>query len=485
MANKMDQSKKPFFQGVLDYIAKERTPFHMPGHTRGKGAPPELLEFFGKSIYLADLTEVEGLDYLHKPVGIVKEAQELAADAFGADYSFFLVNGSTVGVIAMMLASVKPREKLILQRNSHRSAIAGLVLGQIEPIFIQSNYNPELGIFTGITSDDLKKCISKNPNAKAVLLTSPNYYGMSENLDELIEVAHKNGLTVLVDEAHGVHFHFHPSLPKSAVDLKADMVVQSVHKTLPSFTQTSILHLNGDRIEKERLQTLLTYLQTSSPSYLFMLSIDVVRNYMALFGESIIEKEIELANFAREKIKRFKYVKSFSKSDIVGKFGVYDFDPTKLTVAMKYAGYTGFETETLLNSKFNIEIELSDLNNILCFITAGSTYEDIEKLIEALTYFDGNRKPLREQKEIILPEIPPLRILPQEVFSKIPEIIPFKDSKGFISYDVICPYPPGIPIVAPGEEITEEVIEFIVELREKGADIQGLTPEGKAKVVNF
>ena len=313
MKNKLNQSKKPFFESVLNYISKGRTSFHMPGHTRGRGAPPELLEFFGKNVYLADLTEVEGLDYLHKPIGIVKKAQELAADAFGADYSFFLVNGSTVGVIAMILASVKPKEKLILQRNSHRSAIAGLVLGQIEPIFIQSNFNSELGIFTGITPDDLLKCIMKNPDAKAVLLTSPNYYGMATDLDGLIKVARDHKLTVLVDEAHGVHFHFNPYLPKSAVDLRADMVVQSIHKTLPSFTQTSILHLNEDKIEKERIQTLLAYLQTSSPSYLFMMSIDAVRSYMAIKGKEIIDREIEIANFARAEIKNSNILKVLIK----------------------------------------------------------------------------------------------------------------------------------------------------------------------------
>jgi lysine decarboxylase len=484
LKNKLDQSKKPFFESVLNYISKGRTSFHMPGHTRGRGAPPELLEFFGKNVYLADLTEVEGLDYLHKPIGIVKEAQELAADAFGVDYSFFLVNGSTVGVIAMILASVKPKEKLILQRNSHRSAIAGLVLGQIEPIFIQSNFNSELGIFTGITPDDLLKCIMKNPDAKAVLLTSPNYYGMATDLDGLIKVARDHKLTVLVDEAHGVHFHFNPYLPKSAVDLRADMVVQSIHKTLPSFTQTSILHLNEDKIEKERIQTLLAYLQTSSPSYLFMMSIDAVRSYMAIKGKEIIDREIEIANFARAEIKKFKYIKSFNKNDIIGKDGVFDFDPTKLTITTKYAGYSGFEVESILNSKFNIEIELSDMNNILCFITAGSSTEDIKKLTSALTYFDENKKIMDNEFEIELPNIPPLKMLPTLTFSKTPELIPFSESAGAISYDVICPYPPGIPLLIPGEIITEEVVEFINKLKRKGADIQGLTQNNKIKVVN-
>lgn len=205
---------------------------------------------------------------------------------------------------------------------------------------------------------------------------------------------------------------------------------------------------------------------------------------MAINGKEIIEREIEIADFARDKIETFKYIKSFNKNDVVGKYGVFDFDPTKLTITTKFAGYSGFEAESILNSKFNIEIELSDMNNILCFITAGSSIEDVKKLISALNYFDENKKSIENNFKIELPDIPPLKMLPTLTFSKTPELIPFSESVGAISYDVICPYPPGIPILIPGEIITKEVVEFICKLKEKGANIQGLTQDSKIKVVN-
>lgn len=484
MGKRLDQSKAPYLDAVLDYIKKGRTAFHMPGHARGRVAPPELLEFFGENVFLADLTEVEGLDYLHKPEGVIKEAQEIAADAFGADQSFFLVNGSTVGVVCMMLSAVKPKEKIILQRNTHRSAIAGLTLGEIEPIFIQSRFHPELNMMTGITPDDLEETIMMHRDAKAVLLTCPNYFGMSENTSELIRIAHENDMIALVDEAHGVHLHFHPDIPMSAVDLRADMVVQSMHKTMPSFTQTSILHLNGNSINPKRVQTLLTYLQTSSPNYLFMVSIDAARRQFALHGREMIEKAIEIADKARTRIKKFKKLYSF-REEIVDDVTICSFDPTKLTVCVKNAGYMGYECEPILNQKFNVEIELADLNNILCFITAGNTDQDIDHLIEALQYFDDNPRPVVNRDIVKLPKIPNTILFPSETFALDPVSVDFESADGEIAYEVIAPYPPGIAYTVPGEIITQEVVELITELRSKGSFVQGISPDNKVKIVKY
>jgi arginine decarboxylase len=484
MGRTFDQSKTPYYDAVLNYIHKGRTAFHMPGHARGRIAPQEMIELLGEKIFQADLTEVEGLDYLHKPEGVVKEAQELAADAFGADHSFFLVNGSTVGVVAMILAAVKPGEKLIVQRNSHRSVIAGLTLGNVEPVFIQTRFHPEMGMMTGITPEDLKECIEKNPDVVAVLMTSPNYFGMAENTQELIRIARENNLTVLVDESHGVHIHFHPQLPTSAVDLGADMVTQSVHKTLPSLTQTSILHLNGDRIPRRRVQTLLAYLQTSSPSYLFMASLDVVRKQMALQGKELIDKAIQTADEARAEIKKFRHIYSF-RDEVIGNYGICDFDPTKLTICVKNTGYTGFELEKLLNQDFNIEIELADLSNILCFITAGNTQDDITHLMEALSYYDQHIVPVQSRDITKLPRIPNLILTPTETFALEPVLMDFDVADGQIAFEVIAPYPPGIPYTCPGEIITQEVIDLVTELRSIGSVVQGVSIDNKVKVVKY
>ncbi len=479
-----DQSRTPYLDAVKEYIQKGRTAFHMPGHSRGRIAPEELVTLLGEQIFQADLTEVEGLDYLHKPEGVLKEAQELAADAFGADHSFYLVNGSTVGVIAMILAAVKPGEKLIVQRNSHRSVIAGLTLGNVKPVFIQSRLHPEMYMMTGITPEDLKEAIESNPDCSAVLLTSPNYFGMAENIQELIRIARENNLTVLVDESHGVHFHFHPHLPTSAVDLGADMVTQSVHKTLPSLTQTSILHLNGDRIPRRRVQTLLAYLQTSSPNYLFMVSLDAVRKQMALHGKELIDKAIETADEARAHIKKMRHIYSF-RDEIIGSYGVCDFDPTKLTICVKNSGYTGFEMEKRLNQDFNIEIELADLANILCFITAGNTRQDQEQLIEALKHYDQHPIAIQSHDITRLPRIPNLIMTPTETFAMEPVLMDFEIADGQIAFEVIAPYPPGIPYTCPGEIITQEVIDLVTELRSMGSVIQGLSIDNKVKVVKY
>jgi arginine/lysine/ornithine decarboxylase len=484
VGKRLDQTRTPYVDAILNYVKKGRTAFHMPGHARGRIAPPELLEFFGENVYLADLTEVEGLDYLHKPEGVLKEAQDIAADAFGADQSFFLVNGSTVGVVCMMLSAVKPKEKIILQRNTHRSAIAGLTLGDIQPIFIQSRFQPELNMMTGITPDDLEEAILANPDAKAVLLTCPNYFGMSENTPELIRIAHENDMVALVDEAHGVHLHFHPDIPMSAVDLRADMVVQSMHKTMPSFTQSSILHLNGNLINPKRVQTLLSYLQTSSPSYLLMASIDAARREFALHGEELIDKAIATADKARKRIKDFKYLYSF-REEIVDDMTICSFDPTKLTICVKNAGYMGYECEPILNQKFNVEIELADLNNILCFITAGNSDQDIDHLMEALQYFDSNPRPVVNRDIVKLPKIPNQILYPSETFALDPVSMDFETADGEIAYEVIAPYPPGIAYTCPGEIITQEVVELVTELRSKGSFVQGITPDNKVKVVKY
>ncbi len=484
MARMFDQTKTPYYDAVKNYIQKGRTAFHMPGHARGRIAPPEMIELLGEKVYLADLTEVEGLDYLHKPEGVIREAQELAADAFGADHSFFLVNGSTVGVVAMILAAVKPNEKLIVQRNSHRSVIAGLTLGNVEPVFIQSRFHPEMYMMTGISPEDLRDTIEKNPDTKAVLLTSPNYFGMAENTQELIRIAREHNLTVLVDESHGVHLHFHPHLPTSAVDLGADMVTQSVHKTIPSLTQTSILHLNGDRIPRRRVQTLLAYLQTSSPNYLFMVSLDTVRKQMALHGKELLDQAIATADQAREKIKNFRNIYSF-RDEIIGSYGICDFDPSKLTVCVKNTGYTGFELEKLLNQQFNIEIELADLANILCFMTAGNDANDVDHLIEALEYVDQHTIPIQSRDITKLPRIPNLILTPTETFALEPVLMDFDIADGQIAFEVIAPYPPGIPYTCPGEIITQEVIDLVTELRSIGSVVQGVSIDNKVKVVKY
>ncbi len=462
--------KIPLFFALKDYINKKRPAFHMPGHHRGKGIYKLLKDEWGENIFLYDITEVEGLDYLHKPEGVIKEAQELAAKAFGSDYTFFLINGSTVGNLVMLSSTLKSKDKVILQRNSHRSVIGGLAIFDLEPIYIQSEIHKYSGIPSGIKPEDYEDKL-KNNSVKVSLITSPNYFGMCENIEEILKIGRKYDQTMLLDEAHGVHFPFNSKLPLTGIKIGYDMIVQSAHKTLPALTQTSFLHIKGNRVDMDKVFDALTYLESSSPSYLFMVSLDVVRYQMESEGEKIWNEIIDLSNYLREEVNKIDGFYCFGKEILNDE--VYDLDLTKITINTKKIGLTGFEVEEILNKKYNIEIELSDSYNILIFLTPGITKEEIDKLIITLKDISIKYKKRPIEEEVIIPEIPKMAVTPKEAYINEKEIIELKDAKGRISGKVISAYPPGLPIVVPGEEISENILNYIYDLKEKKANLQG------------
>ncbi|HON82908.1 MAG TPA: aminotransferase class V-fold PLP-dependent enzyme [Caldisericia bacterium] len=462
--------KIPLFFTLKDYINKKRPAFHMPGHHRGKGIYKLLKDEWGENIFLYDITEVEGLDYLHKPEGVIKEAQELAAKAFGSDYTFFLINGSTVGNLVMLSSTLKSKDKVILQRNSHRSVIGGLAVFDLEPIYIQSEIHKYSGIPWGIKPEDYEDKL-KNNSVKVSLITSPNYFGMCENIEEILKIGRKYDQTMLLDEAHGVHFPFNSELPLTGIKIGYDMIVQSAHKTLPALTQTSFLHIKGNRVDMDKVFDALTYLESSSPSYLFMVSLDVARYQMESEGEKIWNEIIDLSNYLRDEVNKIDGFYCFGKEILNDE--VYDLDLTKITINTKKIGLTGFEVEEILNKNYNIEIELSDSYNILIFLTPGITKEEIDKLIITLKDISIKYKKRPIEEEVIIPEIPKMAVTPKEAYINEKEIIEFKDAKGRISGKVISAYPPGLPIVVPGEEISENILNYIYDLKEKKANLQG------------
>jgi len=462
--------KIPLFFALKDYINKKRPAFHMPGHHRGKGIYKLLKDEWGENIFLYDITEVEGLDYLHKPEGVIKEAQELAAKAFGSDYTFFLINGSTVGNLVMLSSTLKSKDKVILQRNSHRSVIGGLAVFDLEPIYIQSEIHKYSGIPSGIKPEDYEDKL-KNNSVKVSLITSPNYFGMCENIEEILKIGRKYDQTMLLDEAHGVHFPFNSKLPLTGIKIGYDMIVQSAHKTLPALTQTSFLHIKGNRVDMDKVFDALTYLESSSPSYLFMVSLDVARYQMESEGEKIWNEIIDLSNYLREEVNKIDGFYCFGKEILNDE--VYDLDLTKIAINTKKIGLTGFEVEEILNKKYNIEIELSDSYNILIFLTPGITKEEIDKLIITLKDISIKYKKRPIEEEVIIPEIPKMAVTPKEAYINEKEIIELKDAKGRISGKVISAYPPGLPIIVPGEEISENILNYIYYLKEKKANLQG------------
>ncbi|HAR40953.1 MAG TPA: arginine decarboxylase, partial [Coprothermobacter sp.] len=449
--------------------------FHMPGHKRGRGVHPDFKAFLGENVFLLDLTEVQGVDYLHKPTGILREAMDLLADAYGAKESFFLVNGSTVGNQAALMAVGGPGKKILIARNSHRSVVGGLILNGSIPVYLPVNVDPELGITTSVSPEVLREYLDKN-DVDAVFLTNPNYYGVSGNIRELVDIVHEHGLPIVVDEAHGAHFHFHQALPLSAVDAGADLVVQSTHKTLSSMTQSSWMHMNGDLVDVEMLKAALRTLQSSSPNYVLMASLDVARMQMATEGAELLSSALNVAQYLREAINEISGLQCFGR-ERVGKYGIFDVDLTKITITVLGLGLTGYKVEQLLNDELGVEVELSDPNNILAFVTIGDDYDNADKLIKAMSNlserFFGKLPPLETAAVHTFPVLPEVVLTPREAFFAEKKVIPFKEAVGAISAESVVLYPPGIPVIAPGERITEESFDYVMKRKEEGAEVQG------------
>jgi len=470
-----DQYRTPYYSGLLAYIAKHRASFHMPGHKRGRGVHPDFKAFLGENVFLLDLTEVQGVDYLHKPTGILREAMDLLADAYGAKESFFLVNGSTVGNQAALMAVGGPGKKILIARNSHRSVVGGLILNGSIPVYLPVNVDPELGITTSVSPEVLREYLDKN-DVDAVFLTNPNYYGVSGNIRELVDIVHEHGLPIVVDEAHGAHFHFHQALPLSAVDAGADLVVQSTHKTLSSMTQSSWMHMNGDLVDVELLKAALRTLQSSSPNYVLMASLDVARMQMATEGAELLSSALNVAQYLREAINEIPGLQCFGR-ERVGKYGIFDVDLTKITITVLGLGLTGYKVEQLLNDELGVEVELSDPNNILAFVTIGDDYDNADKLIKAMSNlserFFGKLPPLETVAVHTFPVLPEVVLTPREAFFAEKKVVPFREAVGAISAESVVLYPPGIPVIAPGERIMEESFDYVMKRKEEGAEVQG------------
>lgn len=435
---------------------------------------PAFRDFIGPSALAMDLINIQPLDDLHHPSGIIHQAQQLAAEAFGADYTFFSVQGTSGAIMAMILSMVGPGEKIIVPRNVHKSVMAAIVFAGATPIFVHPMLDPEYGIAHGITTSALSQALEQHPDAKAVLVINPTYYGIATDLQQIVELSHSYDIPVLVDEAHGVHIHFHDALPLSAMQAGADMAATSVHKLGGSLTQSSVLNLKGPRVNPKRVQSILSMLTTTSTSYLLLASLDTARRHLAIHGYRELERAIQLAQKARAAIKEIEGLSCLGEESL-GQEAMYALDPTKLTISVKNLGITGQQAEVWLREHYRIEVELSDLYNILCIITPGDDEESIQLLVEALRDLSRAHKDLHCQKklQVQLPSIPPLSLSPREAFYMETETIPLKESVGRIIAEFIMVYPPGIPILLPGEVIEQHNIDYIFRNIEAGLPVQG------------
>ncbi|MFZ5968649.1 MAG: aminotransferase class I/II-fold pyridoxal phosphate-dependent enzyme [Bacillota bacterium] len=459
---------------LLDYSSRDVVSFHVPGHKNGRILDQYNYRNFKEKLSSIDTTEIPGTDNLHDPEEMIKEAQERAARFFGADHTYFLVNGTSCGNMAMLMTVGNPGDKIIIPRDCHKSVSYGLIMGGLIPVYVNPEIHDDYYMPMGIQSKTIEKALVEHPDAKAVLITYPNYYGICSDIVEIARIVHQYGKILLVDEAHGAHLNLSDTLPISALEAGADMVVQSIHKTLPSFTQSSMLHVKSDRIDQERLRFMLSMHQSSSPSYLLMMSLDLARAIVEQDGRHLMSQLLDHIDYFHEKAREMEGLHMFDER-LTGRFGVKSLDRTKLVIDMSALGISGVLLEKLLRTKHHIQVEMCSTKNVVAVASIGNTKDDFDRLLNALKEIGDGKGFNRRKVEIPLYSyhIPSMRITPREaVYSPKIERL-FKESEGSICGEYVIPYPPGIPILCPGEEITADLIEYINALLENGINLIG------------
>ena len=467
---KLSQLSAPVYEALEAFRKKRVVPFDVPGHKRGRGNP-ELRELLGEKCVNLDVNSMKPLDNLCHPVSVIRDAEQLAADAFGAAHAFFMVGGTTSSVQSMVLSSTKAGDKIILPRNVHKSVINALVLNGAIPVYINPEVDRRLGISLVMEISEVEKAIKENPDAKAILVNNPTYYGICSDLRSIVKIAHEHNMLCLVDEAHGTHFYFGPNMPVNAMAAGADMASVSMHKSGGSLTQSSLL-LTGPNVNWEYVSQIINLTQTTSASYLLLSSLDISRRNLYMRGESSFAKVAEMAQYAREEINSIGGFYAYG-SELKNGGSIYDFDITKLSVYTRDIGLAGIEVYDLLRDEYDIQIEFGDIANILAYISIGDRIQDIERLVGALA--DIKRLYSRDPSLMLKTEYiaPKVVVSPQEAFYAKDESLPLRETAGRICSEFVMCYPPGIPILAPGEVITKEIIEYIIYAKEKGCSMQG------------
>lgn len=472
MKNNLDQSKIPLVTALLKYAADEVIPFHVPGHKQGRGNH-ELEALLGSTCLNIDLTCLEDTDNICSPVSVLKEAQALAAEVYGAEEAFFLTNGTTSGIQAMILSVCEPGDKIIVPRNAHKSAIGGIILSGAEPVYLEPEIHDYYGIAMGITPEALREALAVNSDVKAVFVINPSYYGIASDLTEIVEIAHSYDIPVIVDEAHGAHLPFDDRLPLSAMEAGADLSASSTHKLGGSLTQSSILLQQGRLIDPKRVKSTLNLTQTTSPSYILMASLDIARKQLATQGREMIERTYDLSMAARKQLSQVPGLQVMD-TDILGQNGCFMLDPTKIVVNVRALGLSGYEVEKILRQKYGIQVELSDLFNIIALVSIGDNEETMNSLVAALTDIAESKAIMNVVKYYSqVPSIPESVVSPRTAYYADTRVLALEDAEGEISAEIIMAYPPGIPIVCPGERLTREVIEYVNVLRNEHAVLQG------------
>ena len=462
------------YRALEIYSQEDYYPFHMPGHKRNPDTVNTDLPFD------RDITEIEGFDNLHHPEGILKKAQETAANVYGTKECYYSVNGSTAALLAAVSAAVPRKGQILVARNCHKAVYHALYLRNLIPTYVYPQMDPKWWINGGISPDKVERALAENPEIKAVLLTSPTYDGVVSDIEKIAEIVHRYEIPLIVDEAHGAHFHFSNYFPTSAAELGADLVIQSFHKTLPSMTQTAVLHNCSDRVDSRLIRRFMGIYQSSSPSYILMASMDACMEKMSSDGNEMFREFTKILEKARRRLSECKYIRLVSPE--IGTAGVFDYDRSKLLFSTRYASMTGSELAQILLEKYHIQVEMETEHYVLALAAVGDSGEGFERLCQAIEEIDQEEaQKTKEKRETEEPKAGRTAYTSLSQFMSITEameseseIRKLEESVGRISAEFGYLYPPGIPLIVPGEQITGQFIRNMRIYMEEGLYLQGL-----------
>lgn len=465
---------KSLYQKLIAYEKEGYYPMHMPGHKRNT----KLLDL--DNIYGIDITEIEGFDNLYHADNILKESMNCAARLYRSDHTYFLVNGSTAGILAGIAACTQKGDKIIVARNCHKSVYNAIFLNELVPIYVYPQFIEKHGLYGGVLPQSINNLLKKHTDIKMVVITSPTYEGIVSDIEEIVKISHQYGIPCMVDEAHGAHFSLSTFAPMNSIDKGADVVIHSLHKTLPSLTQTALIHINHNLVDEKKVRDYLSIYQSSSPSYILMASIDRCVDIIGQYGDKLFHEYYEnLTNFY-QRMRRLEHIQIIHAHHEIDKKtfntvnGVFDFDQSKILMFVNNSNISGKTLYEQLLTKYKIQTEMFSNDYVLGMTSIGDTKDGFFKLGDALIDIDKELC-VREGKEIPLRRIPHIVSLNSyEAYALDNEIVTLVKSEGRISKDYVYLYPPGVPLLVPGEVITIEFLTCIKEYRELGLVIKGL-----------
>jgi lysine decarboxylase len=481
---KKNQLQTPFLDKLIEYVESQPVSMDVPGHKLGR-LDNDFQNYVGVNTFKLDANAPRGLDNLSNPKGVIKASLKLMAEAFYADQAFFLTGGTSMGILAMIMTVCRAKEKIIMPRNVHKSAINALILSGAVPIFVKPEIDDELGIANHMSFEHFVQSYEENPDAKAVFVINPTYFGITSDLEKIIEFAHQKDMVVLADEAHGAHFAFSKALPKSAIKLGADMSASSLHKTVGSLTQSSILLTKGPRVSNDRVRSTLNMLQSTSPSSLLMASLDAARKFMVINGKDGLARTIKLADEARKQINKIPGIKAYGKDYFISK-GANNFDETKLVIKVSNLGITGFDAYKIMRDQFNIQLELSETHLILAVLSIGNTRSDIEKLVAGLKQLSKNygNQSLKKKAAKFKYQHPETFTRPRVAYHAPKKYVKLKEALNEIAAESVMIYPPGIPLVIPGEVVTKEIVQQINYFLKEDLTVLSDSKDGYIRIID-